>query len=195
MAYKQNNFYRRWQQTRQAVRRGRWWAAAARMAPAAGAAVVCLALWAGLCGHTAALQADTARLEAWCADAETRDACTRSAADRAEAEALQADADLAAALRSRLAHCPVLDRTVLERLESAGQTGIRVELRSYDAVSGALELEAVSEQVMDIPGYVRRLEQTGLFSAVDYTGYESVTGGYALRLSCVLAAPEGEAAE
>ena len=46
-----------------------------------------------------------------------------------------------------------------------------------------------------IPAYVRALQNCGVFSDVDYTGYQSTNGrgqpaGYALNLRCTLAAPE-----
>ena len=66
---------------------------------------------------------------------------------------------------------------------------------SYDAASGVLQFNATSNTVIDIPAYVRALQNCGIFSDVDYTGYQSTNGrgqpaGYALNLRCTLAAPE-----
>ena len=74
-------------------------------------------------------------------------------------------------------------------------SGITVEFTSYDAASGVLQFNATSNTVIDIPAYVRALQNCGVFSDVDYTGYQSTNGrgqpaGYALNLRCTLAAPE-----
>jgi len=59
----------------------------------------------------------------------------------------------------------------------------------------SLQFNATSDTVIDIPAYVRALQSCGVFSGVDYTGYQSTNNqggpaGYALNLRCVLAAPE-----
>lgn len=46
----------------------------------------------------------------------------------------------------------------------------------------------MSRAVIDIPGYVNKLTQTGLFSSVDYSGYQYQDGEYTLDLSCILKA-------
>ena len=53
---------------------------------------------------------------------------------------------------------------------------------------GLLTFHAVSSAVIDIPGYVNKLTQTGLFSSVDYSGYQYQDGEYTLDLSCILKA-------
>lgn len=40
----------------------------------------------------------------------------------------------------------------------------------YDAATGALQFDAQSGSVIDIPSYVLKLQKTGLFRKVDYTG-------------------------
>lgn len=86
--------------------------------------------------------------------------------------------------------------SLLNRIDAAGSgSGITVEFTSYDAASGVLQFNATSNTVIDIPAYVRALQNCGVFSDVDYTGYQSTNGrgqpaGYALNLRCTLAAPE-----
>ena len=68
-----------------------------------------------------------------------------------------------------------------------------VRVQSVDMSTGTLTFNAVSRQVIDIPGYVNILNGTGLFDSVDYTGYSYMDGEYSLMLSCVLkAADAGE---
>ena len=63
-----------------------------------------------------------------------------------------------------------------------------VKIKSMDAQSGLLSFQAESADVIDIPSYINKLTQTGLFSSVDYSGYQYNDGKYSLDLSCVLAA-------
>ena len=42
----------------------------------------------------------------------------------------------------------------------------------------------------DIPAFVRKLSETGLFSTVNYSGYSYDDGEYSLMLSCVLKGAE-----
>lgn len=186
MTYKQNNFYRRWLAAQRPGRAVCPWPLLGRLAPAAVTVAICLGAWALVSWHTAVLQADTERLEAWYGSDEAFHTYQTGTNDRAAAETMQADARLAGELRERLDGYPALDEAVLRALEDAGQDGIHMTPRSYDAASGVLKLDAVLEDVVDIPAYVRRLEQTGLFESVRHTGYEAMDGGYALELDCVL---------
>ena len=65
-----------------------------------------------------------------------------------------------------------------------------VQIKSLDAESGVLTFNAISRQVIDIPGYISKLQKTGLFSSVDYTGYQYGNEEYSLELSCVLKGEE-----
>ena len=44
----------------------------------------------------------------------------------------------------------------------------RQVLTGYDAATGALQFDAQSGSVIDIPSYVLKLQKTGLFRKVDY---------------------------
>lgn len=187
MAYKQNNFYLRWRAANPARPNfARHKPLLGRVAPAIVTAALCVGAWAFLNWHTAVLQADTERLEAWYNSEENLQTYQTGTNNRTTAETMQADARLAGELRRRLDTYPLLDETVLRKLDAAGQAGIQMTLHSYDAATGVLKLNAVLEDVSDIPAYVRRLEQTGLFESVRHTGYEVQDDGYALELDCVL---------
>ena len=69
---------------------------------------------------------------------------------------------------------------------SVSGSTMSVEVKSMDAETGLLTFHAVSSAVIDIPGYVNKLTQTGLFSSVDYSGYQYQDGEYTLDLSCIL---------
>ena len=45
-------------------------------------------------------------------------------------------------------------------------------------------------QVIDIPTYIRSLQNCGVFSTVSYTGYTADDNGYSIDLRCILAAPQ-----
>ena len=63
-------------------------------------------------------------------------------------------------------------------------------LTGYDADTGALRFDAQSTSVIDIPGYVLKLQSLGLFQKVDYTGYTYEDGVYVLSLNCILLGEE-----
>ena len=63
-------------------------------------------------------------------------------------------------------------------------------LTGYDAETGALRFDAQSSSVIDIPGYVLKLQSLGLFRKVDYTGYTYEDGMYVLSLNCILQGKE-----
>lgn len=63
-------------------------------------------------------------------------------------------------------------------------------LTGYDADTGALRFDAQSRSVIDIPGYVLKLQSLGLFRKVDYTGYTYEDGMYVLSLNCILQGKE-----
>ena len=63
-------------------------------------------------------------------------------------------------------------------------------LTGYDPDTGALRFDAQSTSVIDIPGYVLKLQSLGLFRKVDYTGYTYEDGMYVLSLNCILQGKE-----
>ena len=63
-------------------------------------------------------------------------------------------------------------------------------LGQVQALTGALRFDAQSTSVIDIPGYVLKLQSLGLFRKVDYTGYTYEDGMYVLSLNCILQGKE-----
>ena len=60
------------------------------------------------------------------------------------------------------------------------------KISQYGSGRWILEFDAESQKVIDIPGYVVKLQNTGLFSEVNYTGYVYQDDKYSLSLSCTL---------
>ena len=98
------------------------------------------------------------------------------------------EADQVEQMKQNLATYPDLDADIIARIVDVSGSNMNVEVKSMDAETGLLTFHAVSSAVIDIPGYVNKLTQTGLFSSVDYSGYQYQNGEYTLDLSCILKA-------
>ena len=85
---------------------------------------------------------------------------------------------------------PDVTSSLLHRVEAAGGSGITIQFTDYNASTGELLFNANSSQVIDIPAYIRSLQNCGVFSTVSYTGYKADDDGYSIDLRCVLAAPQ-----
>lgn len=122
----------------------------------------------------------------------------QSSYDEALAVQQQSD-DLASAItqtesaKTNLALYPTLTTDKIERIQDVGGSDMTVSVQGVDIETGALNFSAVSREVIDIPVYIRRLSNTGLFSSVDYTGYSysENSGEYTLYLACVLKGETG----
>ena len=69
-------------------------------------------------------------------------------------------------------------------IEDVGGQDMEVKIQTMDMETGTLTFNAVSRKVIDIPVYVQKLEDTGLFYSVDYTGYSYNDSVYTLMLTC-----------
>ena len=178
MATKQNNFYLQYQLAAKAGKNADRKAFLRKAAPGALIVAGCMLAWGGVFLHTAMMRADIRDLRAWCADEQNLTPYQQSLQDQQAADAYHSLTDYANSVTSLLASYPNLTSSLLNRIDAAGSgSGITVEFTSYDAAS------------------VRALQNCGVFSDVDYTGYQSTNGrgqpaGYALNLRCTLAAPE-----
>ena len=93
-------------------------------------------------------------------------------------------------MEDNLATYPDLTEDVIREIEDVSGRDMDVKIQGLDMETGTLTFNAVSRQVIDIPGYVSRLTTTGLFEEVNYTGYSYGDNEYTLSLSCVLAAAD-----
>lgn len=87
---------------------------------------------------------------------------------------------------------PEFSSSMLRKIESIGGGGMKLRIIGYDSKTGVLTFDAVSREVIDMPSYIRSLQDTGLFHTVDYTGYTFENEWYTLSLSGTL---EGNASE
>ncbi len=53
--------------------------------------------------------------------------------------------------------------SLLNRVEAAGGSGITIQFTDYNASTGELLFNANSSQVIDIPAYIRSLQNCGCF--------------------------------
>lgn len=89
-------------------------------------------------------------------------------------------------MKENLAGYPKLSSAMFSRMESIGGEEMEIYITGYDAETGVLTFDAGSGKVIDIPDYIQRLQETGLFSNVDYTGYTFENDWYTLYLSGTL---------
>lgn len=103
-----------------------------------------------------------------------------------ESERLSNGQEQVDTLKENLATYPDLSESMIRKIVDVGGRDMRVRIRSMEAQSGLLTFDAVSEKVIDIPDYVEKLGNTGLFSSVQYVGYNYQENEYVLALSCIL---------
>lgn len=195
MATKQNNFYLQYQQAAKAGKNADRRAFLRKAAPGIIIVSGCLLVYFGICIHAGFMEAQTRILRSWCSADENLTAYQQSLQDQYAADAYHSLTDYANGITSLLDSYPDLTSGLLNRIDAAGSSsGITVEFVSYDSSTGILQFNAISDTVIDIPAYVRALQASGVFSSVEYTGYQSTNSrqnsGYSLNLRCVLAAPE-----
>ena len=85
-----------------------------------------------------------------------------------------------------LSSYPEFSGGVLRRIEGVGGSQIGLQITDFDAETGLLLFDANSLAVIDVSNYILRLQETGLFHTVDYTGYIFEDGWYTLSLSCTM---------
>ena len=95
-------------------------------------------------------------------------------------------------LKHNLKTYPKFNSEIIHKIESVGEKKITLEVTGYDSQTGKLTFTAVSEDVIDIPEYVLKLQKTELFYKVDYTGYSYDNGCYELFLECILDGTEAD---
>lgn len=89
-------------------------------------------------------------------------------------------------LNRNLSVYPEFSGNVLRMIEAVGGGAIDLLLTDYETETGVLMFDANSKAVIDVSDYIRRLQDTGLFHTVDYTGYTFEDGLYTLSLSCTM---------
>lgn len=81
---------------------------------------------------------------------------------------------------------PEFTLAVIDKFTQAGDEHITATISGYDAMTGTLQFDAASDEAIDIPSYIKRLSDTGLFYSIDCTGYEYADQKYTLFLVGIL---------
>lgn len=147
---------------------------------------VCAVLSIGVTVWNGMTSAQIRSLERWMEDETVQTQYAEAVALQKQSDALRASMSQVEQTSQNLATCPDLTEEMIREITDAGGSDLTVEIRSMDMDTGTLGFNAVSGNVIDIPGYVKKLQDTGLFSSVDYTGYTYDRDQYALSLVCTL---------
>lgn len=199
MAKKQMNFYKRYTDAAKAVRGAKRAKTLLWAAPLVVIVCGCMGVWGVLMVHTRLLNTRSNAILEWCLDPAQLTPYNQYLNDKAQGDTYRGLANYADGINTLTASYPAVTSSLMGRIEAAGGASIAIEFTSYDAATGELSFDAVSSEVIDIPTYIRSLEECGVFNTVSYTGYNaagstnsSVTAGsgYTINLRCVLAAPE-----
>ena len=151
------------------------------LTPAAGCLLVCVLIWGVLLLRNSSLSSRTDDVNDWLLD---------PAVTQQYNDSLVQALGQVQALTDALATYPQVDSALISRIGAAGGAEVSMSLTGYDADTGALRFDAQSTSVIDIPGYVLKLQSLGLFRKVDYTGYTYEDGMYVLSLNCILQGKE-----
>ena len=187
MAMKQNNFYLRWQKAAGAAKSESRSQGLRTLVP--GLAVVAVSMLGWVCCAARSMLNEPAEdILNWCSDnTEPYRAATQDSESAAQFRSLT---DYSDGMTALLDSYPDVTSSLLHRVEAAGGSGITIQFTDYNASTGELLFNANSSQVIDIPAYIRSLQNCGVFSTVSYTGYKADDDGYSIDLRCVLAAPQ-----
>lgn len=187
---KQVNLYRAWQQQSQTGNEVVKGSIGKHLIPPAIALGVCVAMIAGINVWNIVTNNQVKDIDAWINNSAVQEQYKAAKKTLKKSERLDKAKSQVDQMKSNLATYPDLDAETIATIVDSSGSDLKVEIESMDAETGLLTFHAVSGTVIDIPGYVSRLTATGLFSDVDYSGYQFQDGEYSLELSCVLKEPE-----
>lgn len=93
-------------------------------------------------------------------------------------------------IRQMMDSYPVLDSSMFGAITGAMGEDIAITGYAYTASDGSLAITGRAESVTSSSAFVSRLRQTGLFSAISYSGYlsgQTADGtGYSFQVTCIL---------
>ena len=160
------------------------------LTPAAGCLLVCALIWGALLWRNSSLSSLTDDVNDWLSDPAVVEQYSEAANRQQYNDSLVQALGQVQALTDALATYPQVDSALMSKIGAAGGAQVSMVLTGYDAATGALQFDAQSGSVIDIPSYVLKLQKTGLFRKVDYTGYTYEDGMYVLSLNCILQGKE-----
>lgn len=151
---------------------------------------VCLAAWGGVVflNHTTSNEID--EINSWIEDDDVQEEYKAADALKKQSDTLATAISQVDQMKQNLATYPDLTAEMIAKIVDVGGSDMQVSIRTMDAETGTLTFNATSKKVIDIPTYVSKLRGTGLFSSVDYSGYNYEDEEYSLVLSCVLKGAE-----
>ena len=153
----------------------------------------CLVAFAGVTVWNVVTSTRISRINDWIYDDQNQSAYQQANERQIYSQKLGSAISQVDQMTENLSTYPDLTDKMLTEIENVSGRDMDVRVQSVDMSTRTLTCNAVSRQVIDIPGYISVLNGTGLFESVDYTGYSYTDGEYSLMLSCVLkAADAGE---
>lgn len=158
--------------------------------PIAVCLLVCVLVWGVFLRMNISLSSKTDDINDWLNDPTVIEQYNEAAEKQQHNDNLVQGLQQVQSLTDALATYPQVDSALMSKIGAAGGAQVSSVLTGYDATTGALQFDAKSSSVIDIPSYVLKLQKTGLFQKVDYTGYTYEDGVYVLSLNCILQGEE-----
>lgn len=185
---KQVNLYQKWKKSGSAEQTVEKGSIVKHIIPPVITLVVCMALFGAVSVWNMLENMKIDDINDWINDSQIQQQYQEANEIQQESDRLAEQKRQVEQMKQNLATYPDLDAEMIAQIVDVGGSAMSVEVESMDAETGLLTFHAVSSAVIDIPGYVSKLTQTGLFSSVDYSGYRYQDGEYTLDLSCILKA-------
>lgn len=154
--------------------------------PTAISLVVCLLLFLGVFLWNRGTQQEIDRIDEWNTSASVQAQYRESLALEAKGTLLERTLLALSDTTDNLNSYPKFTLSVIEKFTQAGDEHITSTISGYDAMTGTLRFDAKSDEAIDIPAYIKRLSDTGLFYSINYTGYEYADQVYTLFLVGIL---------
>ena len=91
---------------------------------------------------------------------------------------------------------PILNDDVIQKLKDTAKGYAEIEIGSFDAENGLVNVTAKADDVELINQYIDRLEEQDMFSSVRYSGYNMTQDGtWSINVVCTFAAGVGREGE
>lgn len=91
---------------------------------------------------------------------------------------------------------PILNDEIIKVLEDTAQGYAKIEIGSFDAENGHVNVTATANDVEKINQYIDRLEEQEIFKEVTYSGYNMLQDGtWSINVKCIFAESVGREGE
>ena len=151
---------------------------------------ICAVIYAGVMVWNMAEFHKVSEIEDWINDPQVQEDYSQAQAKQKQSSQLSFDLNQVNQMKENLATYPDMTEDMIAKIEDVGGNDMSVRIESLDMGTGTLTFHAVSYKVIDIPTYIQKLDDTGLFESVNYSGYNFEDNEYSLMLTCVLKAAE-----